>query len=102
MSETQESRCPKCGAKEAGHKTGIFLCGTYAGSTTQMTTCALRMWKQRAKETERRLEELQVMFRLHRRKLWLATPNTERCSAFFTLVAFDAETERMIKGSEGK
>ena len=54
------------------------------------------MWRRRAEKAEKKIERLQVMFRLHRRKLCLAVVvGPVRDGA---VEEFDAETERIITG----
>lgn len=102
MSKLEKSCCPKCEAKEDSNKQcpGVvhFHCGAYTIDTNFVEAfgekCKRRMWKKRAKNIKERFDRLCVMFRLHRRKLWLAGPPGH------SRLIFDDETEQIIEGTE--
>ncbi len=104
MTRDKLTTCPECGAKEESHLSMAvwFFCGSkvLGGEFFQSDRCRISIWQRRAQKAEKKVERLQVMFRLHRRKLCLAVVvGPVRDGA---VEEFDAETERIINGeSEG-
>lgn len=99
---TDKTHCPKCGAEEKTRCSNGFIlwdCGYGLGWSREpgmALECKRRTWQRRAEKAEKEVERLEVMFRLHRTKLWLSIPWVNEGA----LAVFDAETERLIKGSE--
>ena len=101
---TQKKRCPKCGSKEDETKRcpGVvhFECeaytldGRFVESFNEI--CNAVMWKRRVENSEEEVERLRELYRSHRQQFRLAGSPSGLSSA-----AFDAETERICKGSEG-